>query len=368
MKPATLRAWSKVHTWSSLICTLFLLMLALTGLPLVFHDEIDRLTHPRAAESWTAAELLPIDQVIAVTLARQPGQVPIYLSFDEDRPVINLTTGPASDAPEAAMRFNPVDLRTAAPPVGDAPGHGVMDIVLDLHKDMLLGKAGEYFLGAMGLCLVLALVSGVVLYAPFARKPGFATVRRGKSNRLRWLDWHNVIGGVTLAWAMVVGVTGTINTLADPITAWWRADALAHLVHDRNGAVLPYRPGLAQIALRNAQAAVPGSQVQFVAFPGAAFSSRDHIAVYLKGDTPLTAKLLTPVMVDACTGTVDGVAPMPWYMKALLLAQPLHFGDYGGLAMKVLWALLDLASIVVLGSGLYLWLGKPRPARRERRA
>jgi uncharacterized iron-regulated membrane protein len=95
----------------------------------------------------------------------------------------------------------------------------------------------------MGLCLVLALVSGVVLYAPFARKPGFATVRRGKSNRLRWLDWHNVIGGVTLAWAMVVGVTGTINTLADPITAWWRADALAHLVHDRNGAVLPYRPG-----------------------------------------------------------------------------------------------------------------------------
>jgi uncharacterized iron-regulated membrane protein len=55
-------------------------------------------------------------------------------------------------------------------------------------------------------------------------------------------------------------------------------------------------------------------------------------------------------------------------MKALLLAQPLRFGDYGGLAMKVLWALLDLASIVVLGSGLYLWLGKPRPARRERRA
>ena len=33
MKPATLRAWSKVHTWSSLICTLFMLILALTGLP-----------------------------------------------------------------------------------------------------------------------------------------------------------------------------------------------------------------------------------------------------------------------------------------------------------------------------------------------
>ncbi|MBB3360507.1 MULTISPECIES: PepSY domain-containing protein [unclassified Novosphingobium] len=368
MKPATLRAWSKVHTWSSLTCTLFLLILTLTGLPLIFHDEIDGLSKSTRPEHWSAAELLPVDRAMAAALARHPGSVPIYLSFDEDRPVINLTTGPTGDAPEAAMQFNPIDLRTATPPHGDAPGHGVMDTVLDLHKDLLLGKVGEYFLGAMGLCFALALVSGVVLYAPFARKPGFATVRRGKSNRLRWLDWHNVIGGVTLAWAMVVGLTGTINTLADPITAWWRGDALARLAHDSTGPIVPYRPGIAALALRHAQAAVPGMTVQFVAFPGAAFSSHDHIAVYLKGATPLTAKLLTPVMVDARTGQVDGVAPMPWYMKGLLLAQPLHFGDYGGLAMKILWALLDLVSIVVLGSGLYLWLGKPRPARKARAA
>ena len=33
----------------------------------------------------------------------------------------------------------------------------------------------------------------------------------------------------------------------------------------------------------------------------------------------------------------------------------LHFGDYGGLPLKILWALLDVVTIVVLGSGLYLW-------------
>ena len=44
----------------------------------------------------------------------------------------------------------------------------------------------------------------------------------------------------------------------------------------------------------------------------------------------------------------------------LLASQPLHFGDYGGLALKILWALLDIATIVILGSGLYLWLGKGR--------
>ena len=37
-----------------------------------------------------------------------------------------------------------------------------------------------------------------------------------------------------------------------------------------------------------------------------------------------------------------------------------HFGDYGGLPLKLLWAVLTLFTIIVLGSGLYLWLGKRR--------
>ncbi len=50
-------------------------------------------------------------------------------------------------------------------------------------------------------------------------------------------------------------------------------------------------------------------------------------------------------------------------MKTLSLSQPLHFGDYGGLGLKILWAVLDLITIIILGSGLYLWV-----ARRRRRA
>jgi uncharacterized iron-regulated membrane protein len=48
----------------------------------------------------------------------------------------------------------------------------------------------------------------------------------------------------------------------------------------------------------------------------------------------------------------------PWYVQTLLLSQSLHFGDYGGLPLKILWLILDLITIVVLGSGLYLWIGR----------
>jgi uncharacterized iron-regulated membrane protein len=54
---------------------------------------------------------------------------------------------------------------------------------------------------------------------------------------------------------------------------------------------------------------------------------------------------------------------LPWYLVTLLISQPLHFGDYGGLPMKILWALLDILTIVVLGSGLYLWVVRRKSAR-----
>jgi len=36
MTPRSLRRWFVVHKWTSLVCTLFLLMLCVTGLPLIF--------------------------------------------------------------------------------------------------------------------------------------------------------------------------------------------------------------------------------------------------------------------------------------------------------------------------------------------
>ena len=104
MKPGTLRAWSTVHTWSSLICTLFMLILCLTGLPLIFHDEIEALEGSHAVESWDEAALVSLDEATDAALTMRPGEVPIYLSFDVDRPVVNITSGPTADGNRAAVR------------------------------------------------------------------------------------------------------------------------------------------------------------------------------------------------------------------------------------------------------------------------
>jgi len=113
-------------------------------------------------------------------------------------------------------------------------------------------------------------------------------------------------------------------------------------------------------SVANARAQLPGMQVAFIAFPGTPFASPHHYGVYLRGDSALTSRLYRPVLVDAATARVTDQRDLPWYLTALLLSQPLHFGDYAGAGFKLLWAVLDVATIVVLASGLYLWLRRGR--------
>lgn len=70
--------------------------------------------------------------------------------------------------------------------------------------------------------------------------------------------------------------------------------------------------------------------------------------------------MLKPALADAVTGRVVAVRDVPWYATLLFLSQPLHFGDYGGAPLKLIWALLDIVAIIVLCSGLYLWQAKHR--------
>jgi uncharacterized iron-regulated membrane protein len=72
MQRSTLKVWFLVHKWSSLVCTLFLLMLCITGLPLVFWEEISHLTgaDPEVAPAAAGAQPANIDALVAKALAR----------------------------------------------------------------------------------------------------------------------------------------------------------------------------------------------------------------------------------------------------------------------------------------------------------
>jgi uncharacterized iron-regulated membrane protein len=373
MTKNSISAWSFVHKWSSLISTLFLLMLCVTGLPLVFHDEIAALAADDNGDVHagppSAAHGLPLDRIVATAISDAGGGVPLFIGFSQHKPVITVTVGPTAGAAEDEMRLFSYN-RMSGKSIGEIREDGVMHFILHLHKDMFLGLPGMLLLGAMGALFVIAIVSGVVLYAPFMRRLRFGTLRDGQNRRARVLDRHNLLGIVTLGWLLVVGLTGVINTLADPLTDQWREGELASMVNAQMGAAAlsPKQYGSIDLAMQAAKSARPGLSPQFIGFPGGAWSSARHYAIFFRGDTPLTSHALTPALVDAETAKLNDIRSMPALNQALMLSKPLHFGDYGGLPMKILWAVLDLGAIWLLISGLQLWRGSGAERRMGRQA
>ena len=370
MEVRTLRIWAFVHTWTSLVCTAFLLVICLTGLPLVFAQEINDWLEPHDYAALPArTPNVSLDRLMAMARGLYPGQIVSSIFIDDDEPQVLVSMAHSwtelRDDPKK-RHFIRFDARTAqileqSEPFGQRP-FTFMRVMLSLHRDLFAGLPGELFLGAMALLFIAAIVSGIVLYGPFTKKVAFGTVRAQRSRRLRWLDLHNLIGVVTLAWAIVVGVTGFMNELSTPLFALWQqTDVRAMLVPWRDKPV-PAQADLSsvQAAVDTAKQALPGMTIVSVVFPGSEFGSPHHYLIWGKGETPLMSRLFSPVLVDAASGELITVLQMPWYLRALEVSRPLHFGDYGGLPLKIIWALLDLVTIAVWGSGLYLWLSRRR--------
>jgi uncharacterized iron-regulated membrane protein len=371
LTPRALRAWSWVHKWSSLVCTLFMLLLCLTGLPLIFHHEIGHLlvTGVEAPPMPAGTARASLDRVLEAAREKHPDRVVQFASHPEETTDLWFVTLTPTPAPTDDFRSVAVDARTAEVLAQPRFDEGFMYVMFKLHVDLFAGLAGKLFLGFMGPLLVAAIVSGVVLYAQFMRRLRFGEVRRERSARVKWLDLHNLLGIVTLVWLTVVGATGVINTWADLLVKYWQYDQVSVLLapyKDKPEIPMAERASV-QRSLEAASAHAPGTKLAFIAFPGTAFSSPHHYTFFLRGSEPLTSKLLQPVLVDAKTAEVTAAPKLPWYLTALLVSQPLHFGDYGGTPMQIIWALLDVVTIVVLGSGLYLWLRRkaPQPLAEE---
>ncbi|WP_118195049.1 PepSY-associated TM helix domain-containing protein [Albibacterium indicum] len=371
MKATTIKNWFHIHKWTSLISTIFLLMLCITGLPLIFTEEIDHMLEDDIEIAAPAnGEEASVDMVIKAGMDHLPGNEMKYAFWDEKHHPgqVFLTMADSSEAPIEADHYLTMNAKTATVLENPPNEMTFMLLMYYLHVEMLAGIPGKLFLGLMGTLFFVAIISGVVLYGPIMKKYDFGMIRAQKSKRLKWLDLHNLLGIVTLVWASVVGLTGVINTLADPAIQLWRANDLAEMVADYKDQ--PKAKGeLASLddAIAKAEEAAPDMEVSFVAFPGTLYSSSHHYAIYLIGNTPLTSRIIKPALIDAKTGEFTAIRDLPWYLKTILISQPFHFGDYGGLPMKILWTIFDLATIVVLISGLYLWFAR-RKAKSEQLA
>ncbi len=366
-----IKRWFWWHRWTSLVCTVFLLMLCLTGLPLIFQEEITQFLskEPPYVQMAKNTPMANLDSMIRIAQHRYPAEVVTSAYVDDDEPQFLVSMIPKIDADDKLIHTMQFDVRTAKllkdePPSGQQPATFI-GLMFDLHIDMFAGLPGELFLGFIGLLFVISIISGIVLYGPFMKKIDFGTLRNDRSKRLKWLDLHNLLGIATAIWLLVVGATGVMNELSTPLFGLWQITDVKAMLDRYHGKPVVKQNELSSIqaAYDTAKKALPAMTVTSIVYPGNAFGSPYHFLLWAKGNTPLTSRLFSPVLVDAKTGELAVVVKMPFYLRALEISRPLHFGDYGGTPLKVIWVLFDLIAILVLISGIYLWFDKRKSYR-----
>lgn len=369
-----------LHRWCSLVATLPFLILCLTGTVLIFHEEIDAAMGvvPTQGSVADPGAHVPLQAAIDRALADHPGERVASVGLDpEEHPgLVLMVTVPADAHRFEDMKLRFADLATGAPTehVVD-PASTLTGFLLELHAQWFLGTAGELVGALIALLVLVSLLSGVVVYWPHVKKVAFGLLRRGRGPRLRQLDLHNLVGAVVLGWAFVVSLTGFLLGFGTVATGVWTYTALADVRGQARAAAIDVRRPPADVdavAAAVARAAPPGWRITTVLFPDTEYSTPSHYTVLVAGPDGLEERLFRAGLVDAATGEVEALVDMPGYMKAIILSQPLHFGDYGGLPLKILWTLCTWLTLFITANGAWLWWdrrrGRRRPAKHAAKA
>ena len=348
-----------IHRWISLIVVIPFAILSITGLILIFSEEID---HAMGYEPEVAqvdpSQQRPLSDSIAVAKQAYPDEEILSVGVEDHHPGVMFIGMSKPGAGFDGARWLYADTNQAQLIEAPNPRATLTGFLLELHAQWFLGIIGEILGALIALLVFLSLISGLVVYAPYVKKFLFGIIRRKKGSRIFQLDLHNLIGSAVLGWALVVTITGFLLGFGTVAIGVWQMTELQRL-QQTYAEAKSINPNV-QID-QVYQAAASGSQgwhPTSVYYPTSEYSTQGHYLVLLQGHEGIQEKLLRIALVDAGTGELTTVEDIPVYLKAIFLSQPLHFGNYGGLALKLLWTLCTLMTLFITVNGAWLWWAK----------
>lgn len=164
------RVLRQIHLWIALVLCLPLVVLGVTGSILVYRHELENLFEPPPRLSTQAGKPHTVAQIIAAV------QTGIGKEFT---PVLYL----APTAPEqpATLRLIAFGGAAKGPRVIDVlvdpvsldlvrwhyePFPGFLRVVIRLHGNLLMGRAGRVYVGWLGLAMLVLGISGLILWWP----------------------------------------------------------------------------------------------------------------------------------------------------------------------------------------------------------
>jgi uncharacterized iron-regulated membrane protein len=350
------------HAAIGLLAGALMYLIALSGTLIVVHEEWQRWEQPGIAEMARIdpAAVQSAGEKVLASEAGKPRTGHFYVHLPNDAlPRTVITTD------------NQAVYIDGSGNVAGSEAHAWTEFLIGLHYYLHLPTTlGLTVVGGLGVMLA-ALVIGGVLAHPRIFRDAFR-LRARSNDRVAQTDWHNRLGVWTLPFSLASAITGAWLGLATIL-----AFVMAALFYngDREKVFAPVfgsEPGhdervapLANVeaALRHMESAYPDIEPTYVIIHEPGTAGQD---LRIMGDHPRRLIFGEYYRFDAngrFTGTI-GMADGAIGQQAAGSVYKLHFGNFGGLPVKLAYILLGLAVTVVSATGTSIWLIKRRQRGR----
>lgn len=351
------RHWLLVHRWTALALGLHWLLLALTGLLLVFHREIETIW---IGAGPAIAGPVRVGPAIAAAEAALPGRTTHVVI--EDAPIRALRVFIEAAGAPYVVTVDAASARilSAAPVDGGTSPTGIIRFVYRLHQQLLLGRNGEILVGASGLFLLATALIGLRLGWP----------KRGQWKRALWpriagKPWqklyalHRSVGLIVAGILVVSALSGAGMVWSTSIRGWLGLAGLTEPTPSPLKAGGPIRLA-PDAAVEAAMRVYPNASFVRLDLPAA--GSADFV-VQMRQPGELRAIFgTTSVSVDGRDGRVlwqrDPRRALPGDV-ALDALFALHNGEWLGIPGRMLVAVAGLLLLLSVGFGFALWLRRP---------
>lgn len=365
---ASRRTWFRIHGWLGLNLGLLLFICCFSGTVATLSHEIDWLLNPAMRAGSRGPDAWSWERWRTAVTARHPQASLLQLAAPPDD----------GWAARAMIAYGPGDLRHVYvhPDTGEVQGtfsqFNVARFFRSFHKQFYIYPGalphGVYAVGPLAVVLLLSALSSLLFYT--IRWDDLLLRQRAASTRTWWSSLHRATGVWTLLFTLVFALTGVWylveRAAADAGMPIGGAEVLAS-ARSVEAADAAARPDLDTL-VRQARAAFPAFDVQSMFLP-----RRAGVAVTLYGqaDAWLVRGTANYVIVDPYGGRVleqRDATDLPLGARLMQTADPLHFGDFGGLPTKLLWFAAGLLISLSVLAGVRIWYLRVHQSRGRCRA
>ncbi len=210
------------HFYAGLFVIPFMIMLSITGLVMLFDDEIE------LARYETMLKVVPQEQTVPVSVQLESVQKAYpHFSVTQFAPaktehLANRFSIKSEDGRSLIVAVNPY---TAELQGTINRADSIYELMNDIHGTLLIGKLGDFLIEISASLGILLLVSGLYLWLPRdnTSRAGFLKVRVTQGTRILLRDLHANIGGglsLVLLFFLISGLSWTGIWGAKLVQAW----------------------------------------------------------------------------------------------------------------------------------------------------